>query len=118
VQKAKTPANTAASQFANRFGQNGAGRYNFPAGQNLPGTGTQTRNNATTGKIQLIDGTTIYIETENGDVITVKTSGSTKVQSSTTVKVGDLKAGASVTIQGETSSDGSTITATTVTATK
>jgi hypothetical protein len=113
AQKANTPASTAANQ-AQRS------RYGFPGGQGFPGIGTLTSPaaSATAGKIKLVDGTTLYIETADGDVITVKTGSSTKVQSASTVKVGDLKAGATVTIQGQTSSDGSTITATTVTATK
>ncbi|MCP2325929.1 hypothetical protein HDA40_004436 [Hamadaea flava] len=101
------------------------GGYGFPGGGNFgqqgagtgqQGTGNSTRN-ATTGKIKLIDGNTVYVELTDGTVVTVKVSDSTKVQSSSTITVKDLKAGASVTVQGQTGSDG-TITAGTITATK
>ena len=116
VQKSQTPAPAAAGTGARGTG---TGRQ-FPGGlntQNLP-RGTQTAAaSATTGKIKLVDGTTIYIETATGDVITVKTSGTTTVQSASTVKLSDLKAGVTVTIQGPAGSDG-IVTATSVTATK
>lgn len=112
VQKAQTPAasTNAAAAAAARAG--GAGRQ-F-GGQ---GTQTGTPTAAATGKIKLVDGSTVYIETADGNVITVKTTGTTSVLSASKIKLADLKAGATVTIQGQTGSDG-TVTATTVTAAK
>jgi hypothetical protein len=90
------------------FGQQGA------VGQ---GGQTGTTRNATTGKIKLVDGSTVYVELTDGTVVTVKVNDSTKVQSSATITLKDLKAGASVTIQGQTGTDG-TVTAGTITTTK
>src|SRR5690348_10903179 len=79
VQKAKTPAASAAGTGARGTGRQFPG--GFTGGFNQPQGGTQTAAaSATTGKIKLVDGTTIYIETATGDVITVKTSGTTTVQ--------------------------------------
>ncbi|NUR50818.1 MAG: hypothetical protein HOV71_22035 [Hamadaea sp.] len=112
-------------------GGNGRGSYGFPGGgygfpgggafgqqgaTGQQGGGTSTRN-ATTGKVKLVDGNTVYVELADGTVVTVKVNDTTKVQSSSTITVKDLKAGASVTVQGQTGSDG-TITAGTITATK
>jgi hypothetical protein len=102
------------------------GRNNFPAAfpsafANGQGGGAGGRGgaggggNATTGTIKLVDGTTIYITTANGDTVTVKTSGNTAV--TTPAAVSDLKAGATVTVQGTADADG-IITATRVTASK
>jgi len=103
------------------YGMNGGmGGYGFPGGTGglgqQGGTGTSTRN-ATTGKIKLVDGNTVYVELTDGTVVTVKVSDTTKVQSSSTITLKDLKAGASVTVQGQTGTDGS-ITAGTITTTK
>lgn len=119
VQKANAPAASAANPGAGRgtgYGGRGfgAGAGGFGSGQ-FPQGGTQTAPAATTGKIKLVDGSTVYIETADGDVITVKTTGTTKVTSSTATKLASLKPGASVTVQGQTGADG-TVTATSVTA--
>ncbi|GID31336.1 hypothetical protein [Paractinoplanes brasiliensis] len=70
---------------------------------------------AATGKVKLVNGTTIYVETADGQVVTVKTDSRTSVSTATKGKVSDVKAGQSVTIQGSAGSDG-TVTATSVTA--
>jgi hypothetical protein len=80
------------------------------------GTGAAARN-ATTGTVKLVDGTTLYITTADGSVVTVKTSGTTAVRTSQSAALKDLPAGATVTIQGTTGSDG-IVTATQVTAQK
>jgi hypothetical protein len=117
-----TDASTSGSSAAG--GRGGYGFPNMAGGYGMPGgfgaqqgqQGTASRN-ATTGKIKLVDGSTVYVELTDGTVVTVKVSESTKVQSSSTITLKDLKAGASVTVQGQTGSDG-TITAGTITTTK
>lgn len=85
------------------------------AGPESGGTGTAAAA-ATTGTVKLVDGTTIYVQTSSGDVITVKTNAKTEVKTATKSKVGDIKAGQSVTVEGPAATDG-TVTATSVTAT-
>jgi hypothetical protein len=63
---------------------------------------------STTGTVKLVDGTTVYITTANGDVITVRTNGSTTITQPGSVT--DLPVGSTVTVTGPAASDG-TITA-------
>jgi hypothetical protein len=121
-----TPDTPTARPGANFGGQNrsgygaAGGTPNFPAGAQAQ-AGGQARAGAaagaTTGKVKLVNGTTIYIETADGSVVTVKTDGKTTVSTAAKSKLTDVKAGQSVAIQGTTATDG-TVTATTVTATK
>ncbi|MBU2669326.1 hypothetical protein KOI35_38025 [Actinoplanes bogorensis] len=98
----------------NRAGYGAAGGVpNFNGGQ-AQSTAAAA---ATTGKVKLVNGSTIYVETSDGSVVTVKTDGRTTVSTAGKGKVADVKAGQSVTIQGSTGTDG-TVTATTVTAQK
>jgi hypothetical protein len=90
-----------------------AGRFGGGAGQNA-GTGSTGRGNAITGTVKLVDGTTVYIETSDGQVLTVRTSDSTTVQLPGTLK--DLTAGATVSVQGQNANG--TVTATQITRTK
>lgn len=85
-------------------------------GRNGAGSGAAAAN-ATTGKIKLVDGNTVYVELADGTIVTVKISDTTKIASSSVLTVKDLKAGASVTVQGQTGSDG-TVTAGSITQTK
>ncbi len=84
-------------------------------GEGLGGGAAGGRGAATTGTVTLVDGSTIYLTTAGGDVVTVKTSATTVVR---TVQVGALKSipvGATVTVVG--TADGSGIvTASQVTA--
>jgi hypothetical protein len=114
-------------------GYPGGGTGAYPGGGNFGGGGQNSGGGAapgaaapgasaaaagsTTGKVKLVDGTTLYVETSGGDVVTVKTGGDTAVQTATTGKLKDLKAGDPVTVQGAAGTDG-TVTATTVTRTK
>jgi hypothetical protein len=74
-------------------------------------TATQTN----TGKITLVDGTTIYVTLASGDVLTVKTTSATKVSVGSVTKISGLKAGQSVTVTGPTDSSGN-VTATSIAA--
>jgi hypothetical protein len=66
---------------------------------------------STTGTVAMVDGTTIYLTTSTGEVVIVKTNGSTAVKAQSAGAVKDLKVGDAVTVTGTTASDGS-VTAT------
>lgn len=113
VQKSAGASNAAATTgnrgaFPTAFPQNGGGGGG--GGQNRSGS-------ANTGTVKLVDGTTVYVQTASGEVITVRTSASTAVELAQKAKLSDLKAGAQVTVEGATGSDG-VVTATKVTGTK
>jgi hypothetical protein len=102
-----------------RFGGGGAGGgagAGTGAGAGAARTG-QAGGNATTGTVKLIDGDTVYITTSDGQTVIVKTTGSTAVNVAQAGTLKDLAPGASVTIQGQTGSDGS-VNATSITKTK
>jgi len=92
-----------------------------PGSGNLPGSAptaaATAAANTTTGTVKLVDGDTVYITTSDGRTITVKTSGSTAVQTTQGGSLSDLAAGATVTVQGRTGSDGS-VDATSITKAK
>lgn len=117
VEVQKSYGSTSGGQAATGGGgQRGAGAYGFPGG-GAPGAapgGTQQAN-ATTGTVKLVDGTTVYVQTESGEVVTIRTDAETAVQVPGALK--DLKAGDKVTVQGDADSE-ATVTATTVTESK
>ncbi|WP_204299890.1 hypothetical protein [Actinoplanes campanulatus] len=99
-------------------GMRGSG--GFPSGgfgQQPQSTTSEAATSGTTGKVKLVNGKTIYVETADGTVVTVKTDGSTTISTASKGKLSDVKAGQSVTVQGEAADDG-TVTAKSVTATK
>jgi hypothetical protein len=106
----------AGAQVEKHFGHVGTGTAAsgfptaFPSGfrGGGGGTGGGAAGASTTGTVKLVDGTTVYITTPNGDVITVRTNGSTTITLPGSVK--DLPVGSTVTVTGPASSDG-TITA-------
>jgi hypothetical protein len=85
-------------------------RRRFPGGGNVDADGfTGDQSPApTTGTIKLVDGTTIYIETDTGEVITVRTDADTQVHMPGTPA--DLTTGDQVTVDGEGTVEG-TVTA-------
>lgn len=96
-------------------GGNNQGASGGPQG-GLPG-GQQNGQAAAapiTGKVKLVDGTTVYLETADGRLLTVKTGDATTVQSTDRIALKDLAAGTEVTVQGTTAD--TTVTATTITA--
>jgi hypothetical protein len=122
VQKHWGAAATASSNRAGFAGGNrnaGGGYPGFPgAGTGRAGAApTASAAAATTGTIKLVDGGTIYVQTPDGDVVTVKTTGQTSVRTAAPSSLKNLRAGQSVTIQGPAGTDG-TVTATSVTAGK
>ncbi|WP_127552822.1 DUF5666 domain-containing protein [Actinoplanes sp. OR16] len=101
------PSGLSASGMPGGFGQN--------AGQGTgQGTTEAAAGSGTAGKVKLVNGKTIYIETEDGSTVTVKTDGDTTVSTAKKGKLSDVKAGDSVTVEGEKADDGS-VTATSVT---
>ena len=70
---------------------------------------------ATIGTVKLVDGTNVYVQDTAGDDIKVTTSPSTQVTVSKPGKIADLTPGSTVIVQGQASSDGTTIAATTIT---
>jgi hypothetical protein len=114
-----TSANSAQSGTGNPFANlagGGAAGGGF-AGRNGASAGATSGTGGTTGTVKLVDGNTIYITTADGQTVIVKTSGTTTVQTSQAGSLKDLTAGSSVTVQGQTGSDGS-VTATRITKTK
>jgi hypothetical protein len=115
---------TAASGFpAGGMGRTGGGGFPRTGASGAPGAvpqetaATAGASGGTTGKVKLVNGKTIYVETEDGTVVTVKTDGTTTISTATKGKLGDVKAGQSITVEGAAAADGS-VTATKVTATK
>ena len=99
-----TPA--AGINLPNRAGlQQGQGQGQ----QQQPAAQQQQRQQPLTGKIKLVDGTTVYIETADGRVVTVKTTQETVVALQAQLK--DLAVGATVTVLG---TGGETVTATSI----
>ncbi len=107
---ANLPAAFASRAAAGGFG--GGGRTGTGTGGT--GTGGTATGAPTTGTITFVDGSTVYVTTANGDVVIVKTNGSTAVQSQQSSSVKNLKVGSSVSVTGSTGSDGS-VTATQIT---
>ncbi|WP_434445089.1 hypothetical protein [Lentzea sp. E54] len=89
-------------------GQNLAGRqFNGgtpPSGQNRPNGGNFGR--GTIGTIDRVEGTTVYVKTQNGQVVKVSTSDTTKVEISSEGELSDLEAGQQVVVQGQAGEDG------------
>ncbi|GAA1014353.1 hypothetical protein Aple_079740 [Acrocarpospora pleiomorpha] len=76
------------------------------------GQGQGALGNTTFGTVKLVDGNKIYVEA-NGATTVVTTSGDTKIQIAKEGKVGDIKPGSTVIVQGERDADGN-VAATTV----
>ncbi|MEU8241327.1 hypothetical protein AB0C07_24030 [Actinoplanes missouriensis] len=69
----------------------------------------------TSGTVKLVDGSTLYVQTAEGETITVRTSDATAVKLAQTTTLDQLSTGQQVTVQGQTDDEG-VVTATTVTA--
>jgi hypothetical protein len=120
VQKSYGATATAGSNRPAGFtGQNrGTGGYPGFAGGQAPGGAAPTASAAaagTAGTVKLVDGNTIYVQTADGTVVTVKTNGKTTVRTASKGALKDVKAGQTVTVTGGADADG-TVTATAVTA--
>jgi hypothetical protein len=110
----------ATNPFANATANPFAGGNFGGTGRTGTGTGATggTRGAAgTTGTVKLVDGTTIYLTTSDGQTLIIKTTPSTTVNVNQPGALKDLTPGATVTVQGQTGSDGS-ISASTITKAK
>ncbi|WP_144123215.1 hypothetical protein [Catellatospora sichuanensis] len=113
-----TTAATGGGATGNRPGGFRGNTGAFPGGQQggLPvgQQGAQQPAAPITGKVKLVDGTTVYLETSDGRLLTIKTGDTTTVQSTDKITLKDLPAGTEITVQGTTTD--TTVTATTITA--
>lgn len=104
-----------ASAFANGgFGGRGFGGRGGAGATPSASASTPATSQALTGKITLVDGTTIYVTLASGDVLTVRTNATTKINVGTATKVSQLKAGETVTVTGPADSSGN-VTAVSIT---
>ena len=118
-------ANARANAAAFAANRGGGGSFGSGGGANAGtatgGTPTSTASSGArttetnTGTVTLVDGTTVYVTLSSGDVLTVKTTSSTRVAVGSVTKVSGLKVGVSVTVTGSTDSNGN-VTATSITA--
>ncbi|WP_051791694.1 DUF5666 domain-containing protein [Amycolatopsis jejuensis] len=72
-----------------------------------PQAGARTGGRGTAGTVEKVEGTTVTVKTLQGNEVKVSTSDDTTVGVTQSGKVGDLKPGQTVTVQGRTGSDGS-----------
>ena len=91
-------------------GQPGAGQ---PGGGLRPTGAATGTTSTTTGTVKLVDGTTIYLQTADGTVVTVRTGTDTTVRIARDGTLKELRVGDQVTVEG--SGTAGTVTATTVT---
>jgi uncharacterized protein DUF5666 len=85
----------------------GTGRGVPPSGVPGAGGGAGGFRGGTVGTIDHIDGTTVYVKMQNGTVVKVTTTDTTKVEVSQPGKLTDLKPGATVAVQGQRAEDSS-----------
>jgi hypothetical protein len=106
---------SAFSRFA--AGASGTARTGSGSGAGLGGRGGAgggfAAGNATIGTIKLIDGSTVYVQTPEGDIVQVSTSAGTKVTASSAVPVKDLQPGVTVIVEGSKNTTGG-VTATSI----
>jgi hypothetical protein len=97
-----------------QFGTTPASALTFPgpAASGGPGGGQANGNGFAVGTVTRVSGSTVYIKTADGRIITVTTDANTTVRISSPGKVSDLKPGSNVVVQG--SQNGSTIAASNV----
>lgn len=101
--------NAALGALANGFGGRGFGQgggFGGRGGANPSASPSAPAVAPLTGKITLVDGTTVYVTLASGDVLTVRTTAATKVSVGTATKVSQLKAGETVTVTGPADSSG------------
>ena len=97
---------------AGASGASGAGAGAFFGGG---GGGAGGAGGATIGTVKLVDGKNVYVQDTAGDVIKVSTDSNTQVTVSKAGTVNELAPGSTVIVQGKTSSDGSSMAATSIT---
>jgi hypothetical protein len=100
---------TTGTTGAARTGRTGTG-----AGGIFGGGATGAAGNDTIGTIKLIDGNTVYVESETGAIVQVQVSGATKISITSTGTVKNLSPGQTVIVGGAKNSSGG-VSATTIT---
>jgi hypothetical protein len=88
------------------FAPGGAGAGSAGSGSGGRASSLFGGGNATIGSIKLIDGSTVYVQTLEGDIVQVATSAATKVTVSSTVPLKDLQPGEDVIVEGSKNSSG------------
>lgn len=107
---------SALSQFRGaRAGRGGSGGSGAAGGGGASFFGGGAGGGATIGTVKLVDGSNVYVQDTAGDDIKVTTNPSTQVTVSQPGKVSDLKPGSTVIVQGQASSDGTSVAATSIT---
>ncbi|WFE55742.1 hypothetical protein [Micromonospora sp. WMMD712] len=97
-------------------GAAGMGRGQGGTGQDgQPSAGASASAGTTTGTVTLVDGDTLYVETADGTVVTVRTTDDTAVRTTRASKLTAIERGQRVTVQGGALTDNA-MTATSVTA--
>jgi hypothetical protein len=113
VQRGRQPAASTGPQTAAAAGQGlGAGR----PGQGAPGAGSGDGTAPVAGKVSSVDGKMLYVTTNDGTTVKVRTTSSSKVTRTAKSSVGAVHPGDTVVITGTTASSG-TVTAGQITAT-
>ncbi|MEU0791022.1 hypothetical protein ABZ342_13215 [Amycolatopsis sp. NPDC005961] len=88
-------------------GQNAAGGTGQTGGTGQQGGGFRgAGGRGTTGTVDHVDGTTVYVKTAQGNDVKVSTSDSTTVGVTQQGKLSDLKPGSTVVVQGQAGDDG------------
>ncbi|MFB9234939.1 hypothetical protein ACFFWC_05230 [Plantactinospora siamensis] len=102
----------AESQLAAGLGTGDPAGGNTGGGAASSGPASGGGSAAAAGTVKLVDGSTIYVQTASGELITIRTNGKTAVR--VPGKLGDLKPGDRVSLEGGPAGDGE-VTASTIT---
>ena len=119
VDRWQRPSSSSASSLSSIISQfrrgagGGSGGSGGAAAFGFPGTGGAGA--PTIGTVKLVDGNNVYIQDTAGDDIKVTTDPSTQVTVSKPGTIKDLAVGATISVAGKASSDGTSIAATTIT---
>lgn len=97
----------AASATAATQGETGAEQGAGHAGGVGGGAQAGADANAVFGRVTRISGSTISVTDEQGNVVKVTTSGSSRFSKTSNATIGDLRVGSNVVVQGQRGSDGS-----------
>jgi hypothetical protein len=106
-----------AGRYGGGTGRAGAGAFGSGGAPGRAQPTAAVASSGTVGTVKLVDGSTIYVLTQDGNLVTVNTDGKTTVSAASKSTLKSIKAGQKVTVQGATGSDGS-VTATSVTTQK
>lgn len=100
-----TPTGRQGGGFGGQQAQGGTGQT-AGTGQQQGGGFRGAGGRGTTGTVDHVDGTTVYVKTAQGQDVKVSTSDSTTVGVTQAGKLSDLKPGSTVVVQGQAGDDG------------